>query len=303
MNIVVIGCGAMGSIYTALLAADGHDVRVIDTNQAHVAAINRHGLHVWGASGDRTVRVPAYTSPPQCKADLVVCAVKARYVAAAVGSIPALLQPDSAVLTIQNGLGSDEVVAQAIGRERLIVGVAQGFGAAMTAPGHVHHNDMKAIRMGALNPSQQVRAREIARLWSHAGFDADAVEDITAMQWDKLICNVAYSAPCTLTGLTVGGVLRNEEASAVSRAAATEAFDVARARGIRLSIDDPVEAVQTFGARMPDAKPSVMLDVEAGRHSEVDVINGAIPREAARAGREAPINATLTALVRALETR
>lgn len=303
MNIVVVGCGAMGSIYAALLASAGHQVAVVDSNTAHVEAINQRGLRVRGASGDRTVWIPAYLQPPAMNADLVICAVKARFVDAAAASMTPLLGSATIVLTIQNGLGSAEIVARHVGAERLIVGVAQGFGASLPEPGSAHHNDMKAIRMGPYSGIEAARVAHVARVWAEAGFDAEAVDDIVAMQWEKLICNVAYSAPCALTGLTVGAVKDHPQAGSVSRAAACEAFAVARALGIALRFDDPEREVREFAARMPDAKPSVLLDLEAGRISEVDVINGAVPTQAAKIGLQAPVNATLTALVQTLETR
>lgn len=303
MKIVVVGCGAMGSIYAALLASAGNDVAVVDTNAAHVDAINRNGLRVCGASGDRTVRLRAFLQPPPMAADLVVCAVKARFVAAAAAAMGPLLGPDTCVLTIQNGLGSDATLAAHIGADRVIVGIAQGFGASLPEPGCAHHNDMKAIRMGAFGGIAAARVRAIAALWAAAGFDAAAVDDIAAMQWEKLVCNVAYSAPCALTGMTVGEVRDHPQAGEVSRAAAREAFAVARALGIALRFDDPEAEVRAFAARMPQAKPSVLLDLEAGRPSEVDVINGAVPVQAEKVGMQAPVNATLTALVQALESR
>ena len=121
------------------------------------------------------------------------------------------------------------------------------------------------------------------------------------MQWAKLICNVAYSAPCAITGLTVGEVMAHPHAGHVSRCAAREAFEVATALNIALPFDDPVQEVREFAARMPAAKPSVLLDLQAGRRSEVEVINGAVPVQAERVGMSAPINATLTALVKTLE--
>ena len=137
----------------------------------------------------------------------------------------------------------------------------------------------------------------IARAWSDAGFDAAAVTDIPAMQWEKLMCNVAYSAPCALTHMTVGQVMDDPDMGPVSRAAATEALNVARASGIAIAVTDPVVHVRDFGARMPNAKPSALLDHEARRVSEIDVINGAVPRQGARFGVEAPVNATLTAII------
>jgi len=303
MQIAIVGCGAMGSIYAGLLADAGNQVLAVDTYQAHVRAINAHGLRVSGASGDRTVRIRAFAEPPRESVELVIIAVKAAHAAVAARSAENLIGPGTLVLTIQNGLGSAAAVAEAAGAERLIVGVAQGFGASLAAPGHAHHNDMKAIRMGAYAGLAAESVERIAAVWRAAGFDAQAVQDIAAMQWEKLICNVAYSAICALTGLTVGEVLDDPELGPISRAAATEALLVGRARGVAIEVDDPVAHVREFAERMRGAKPSVLLDIEAGRRSEIDVINGAIPREAALAGMTAPVNATLTGLVRAREQR
>jgi 2-dehydropantoate 2-reductase len=302
MRVAIIGCGAMGSIYAGLLAADGNDVLAVDTYGDHVRAINRDGLRVSGASGDRTVAVRAFTRAPEEETvDLVIIAVKAAHAGVAGASARNLLGPDTLVLTIQNGLGSAAAVAGAVGAHRLIVGVAQGFGASLREPGHAHHNDMKAIRMGAYEDLSVDSVERIAAVWRSAGFDAEAVHDIAAMQWEKLICNVAYSAVCALTGRTIGEVMDDPQLGPISRAAATEAWSVARARGIAIEVEDPVTLVREFAARMPKAKPSVLLDIEAGRISEVDVINGAVPREAAEVDMAAPVNATLTGLVKALE--
>jgi len=293
----------MGSIYAALLASAGNDVFAVDASDAHVQAINARGLRVSGASGDRTVAIPAYTRAPKSPVDLVVIAVKAAHAqAAAIASRP-MIGAHTAVLTIQNGLGSAEAVAQALGAERIIVGVAQGFGASLPEPGHAHHNDMKAIRMGPFAKFPQSAVQDIAACWRDAGFDAAGVEDIAVMQWEKLICNVAYSAPSALTGLTVGEVMDDAHVGPISRAAAEEAYTVARTLGVALTIEDPVRHVRDFAARMPEAKPSVLLDIEAGRASEVAVINGAIPIQAAKVGGTAPVNATLTGLVLALEAK
>jgi ketopantoate reductase len=129
------------------------------------------------------------------------------------------------------------------------------------------------------------------------------VDDIAAKQWDKSICNVAYRGPCALTGLTVGQLMDDPDVGPISRSAATEASEVARALGIALGFADPVEHVRAFAEGMPDAKPSVLLDVEAGRLSEIGVINGAIPREAEKVGLTAPVDATLTWLVHSLEVQ
>ena len=298
MRIAIVGCGAMGSVYAALLADAGNDVLVLDRWEDHVRAMNSQGLRVEGASGDRTVKVTAATTPPSQPVDMIVVAVKAADAAAAAEAAIPLLGPETVVVTIQNGLGSAEGVAAALGAERLMVGIAGGFGASFKGPGHVHHNGMKTIRMGAYAGLPYDRVEAAVQVWRDAGFSAEPARDIAVMQWEKLICNVAYSAPCTLTGLTIGQAMEDPDIGPISRAAAMEAWEVARAAGIALTVADPVDHVRTFGAAIPNAKPSLLLDFEAGRRGEIDFINGAIPREAAKLDREAPVNATLVGLVR-----
>jgi len=302
MKVAVLGCGAMGSIYAGLLSSSGHEVMAIDRNKAHIDAINAQGLRVFGASGDRTVSIQAYADLPDAEVDLLIVALKAAHVPA-VAEATRLLNSDGVVLTIQNGLGSSETVADAFGPERVIVGVAQGFGASVPEPGHSHHNDMKAIRMGAYAGGDGARLNEVVGAFKDAGFDTESVDDIARIQWGKLICNAAYSGPCALTGMTVGEMLDDPVMSPVSRAAATEAWETAKGLGVAIDVDDPVAYVKEFAERMRAAKPSVLLDLEAGRRSEIGVINGAVDREAKKIGRAAPVNATITALVLSMEER
>ncbi|MEB3983640.1 2-dehydropantoate 2-reductase [Mycobacterium sp. 663a-19] len=303
MKIAVIGCGAMGSIYAARLAAAGNDVLAVDPDRPSVEQMNRHGLRVTGPGGadDQVVPLRASTTAPVEAMDLIVLAVKAANVEDGARQALPMLGPDTPVLTIQNGLGSAETVAAVVGEQRVAVGIASGFGAARVAPGHVRHNAMRAMRFGAYSALPHATVESIAKAWADAGFDAAAVTDIAAMQWEKLICNAAYSAPCALTGMTVGQVMDDSEMGEVSRAAATEAWAVARASGIAVAVTDPVAHARAFGAQMPNAKPSALLDHEARRVSEIDVINGAVPRQGAKVGVEAPVNTTLTAVVKAVE--
>lgn len=301
MKIAVVGCGAMGSIYAGRLALAGHEVLAIDRSAAHVEAMRTAGLQLDGPDGLHRIRLRAETVPPAEPMDLVILSVKAADAAGAAALARPLIGEGTLVVTIQNGLGSAEAVAGQVGADRLIVGIASGFGASRRGPGQVHHNAMRAIRFGSYAGLPTESVESVARAWRVGGFDAQAVPDIVAMQWEKLICNVAYSAPCGVTGWTVGQVMDDPSMGEVSRAAATEAWEVARALGVRLDVEDPVALVRAFGAQMPLAKPSVLLDLEAHRASEVDMINGAVVREARKIGMSAPVNATLTALVRARE--
>lgn len=301
-KVAIVGCGAMGSVYAALMASAGHDVHAVTLWADHAEAMARHGLHVEGASGDRTVRLHAATTTDGIgPCDLVIIATKAFDVEAAARSALPLLAPHTVVQTIQNGLGSAERVAPVVGAERLAVGVVGGFGASLRAPGHVHHNGMEMVRFGSYAGLPRAALEASAAVWESAGLKVALFDDLDRMVWEKLIMNVAFSATCCLTGMTIGEVMGNDDAWRVARGCAEEAVAVARARGIRLQVGDPIEHIRHLGGRIADARPSLLLDHLARRRSEIDVINGAIPREGAKVGVSTPVNETVVALVKARE--
>lgn len=302
MRIAIVGAGAMGSVYAGLLGDAGNEVWAIDPWEEHVAAIREHGLRVEGASGDRVVTVRATSDTREVgEVDLVVIATKAMHVQAAAESAHALLGPETVVLPIQNGLGSREMVAEVLGDERVVVGIAGGFGASIVSPGHVHHHGMEVVRLGEPDRPVSPRVERIAAVWREAGFTVQAEDDVERLVWEKLICNVCFSGTCTVLESTIGEVLDDPQAWSVASACAREAYDVAAASDISLGFEDPVTYTAAFGERLRDARPSMLLDRLAGRPSEIDFINGAIPPRASALGLAAPVNATITALVKACE--
>jgi 2-dehydropantoate 2-reductase len=302
VKIAIVGAGAMGSVYAGLLADAGNEVWAVDRRADLVAAIRAGGLRVEGASGDRTVRIDATTDPAEAgEAELIVLATKAMNVTAAAEASRPLMGADTVVLSIQNGLGGPDAAAAVLGDDRVVVGVAGGFGASVVAPGHVHHNGFELVRLGERSGPTTPRIEALAELWRQAGFTVRTYDDVDRLVWEKLICNVAFSGTCSVLGRTIGEVIANEHAWPVAAQCAVEAYEVAQARGIGLGFDDPVAHVRAFGEAIPAAKPSMLLDLEAGLATEVDFINGAIPREGARVGVPAPFNETVSALVRALE--
>ena len=304
MKIAVVGTGAMGSVYAALLGDAGNEVWAIDTWPEHIAAIQQNGLRLEGASGDRLVRLNATTEAAAAGvSDLVIIATKAMHVEAAALQAKPLVGERTTVLAIQNGLGSADKVAAVLGRDRVAVGVVGGFGASIRAPGHAHHNGWQLVRLGELDGPVTPRLEQIAEVWRGAGFTVRAFDDISQMIWEKLICNVTFSGSSAVTEWTVGEIIADRHAWQVAAGCATEAYAVARASRINLEFDDPVAYVHAFGAKIADARPSMLLDHLAGRRSEIDVINGAIAPAGDKVGVPAPYNAVITSLVKAKEAR
>ncbi len=302
MKVAILGVGAMGSVYAALLARGGHEVWAVDVWKDHVDAIRKNGLRVEGASGDRTVKLNATTDPADVRdADLVIIATKDDGVEQAARAALGMAMPDAPILTIQNGLGSADKVAAIVGSKRIMMGVVGGFGASMKGPGHAHHNGMEFVRLGEMDGGLTPRLETVAETWRAGGFKVLTFDDIHKMVWEKLICNCTYSGPCALSGLRVGEVQANPSAWSIATACAAEAFHVARAKGIKLDFEDPIVYVRAFGQKIPNARPSMLLDHLARRPAEIDNINGAVPREGAKVGIATPVNSVVVALLKAKE--
>jgi 2-dehydropantoate 2-reductase len=304
MKIGIVGSGAMGSVYGALLAAAGNELWLFDQWRAHVDAMRAHGLRCIGASGDRTVSVNATTEAAEAgPCELAIVATKVMDIEAGVRAAKPMIGPETLVLTIQNGLGNVERIQRVLSAENLLFGIAGGFGAEMIAPGHVHHNGMEAINLAELRGGITPRLERIAEVWRQAGFKVQTFEDLWPVVWSKLIANVAFSATCAATGMRVGQARANEWAWGIAKACIDEAAAVAAAKGIRLAYDDPVQWVSDFAGKIPNARPSMYQDLLAGRRSEIDSIQGGVVAEGARLGVPTPTCAFMVQLIKALEAK
>jgi 2-dehydropantoate 2-reductase len=305
MKIAIVGTGAMGSVYAGLFAKAGHEVWAIDTWAEHIDAIVQSGLTVSGASGSYVVdNLHVGRTPDDAgSSDVWVIATKAWAVEDVAARIAPLLRPDSVVITIQNGLGSGDRAARHLPREHLLIGIAEGFGSSIPAPGQVHHEGMRLIRIGEMQGGLTDRVLSIEETWRDAGFTVRAFADIDVMIWEKFLCNVTLSAPCAAFDVTVGELMANPDAWRVALGCTMEAYRLGQTLGVRFDFDDPVAYVTEFAATIPNASPSMRLDHLARKPSEIDVINGQVVERSRELGLDAPYNETLCAILRARETR
>jgi len=304
MKIGIVGAGAMGSVYGGLFAAAGHDVWLVDIWREHIDAVRANGLHVSGISGERTVHPSATTRPTDAgPCELVIVATKMRDVEAAARSLAPMVARDTTILAIQNGLGNQEILQRVLGGRDFLVGIAGGFGASNPRPGAVHHNGWDRLNIAEAASGDSARLARIVEVWRGAGFNAEGYDDPDRMIWGKYICNLAFSPVCTALSLRIGQVLDNPHACALAERCASEAYQVAMAKRIRVDYTDPVARIHEFGRVIPKAKPSMLLDMEAGRPTEIDALNGALVREAERVGIASPTNAFVTEIVLALEAK
>ena len=301
MRVAVIGCGAVGSLFAANLA-QLHDVEVwaYDVSQAHVDAMNEHGLRLTGA-GEVLGRLTATTDPsalPPCEFGIV--ATKAMHTDAAIAATAHAFE-HGAVATVQNGVGNEEVVAARVAR--VIRGTTFPAGK-IVEPGVVQWDVKGDTTLGPFEP-QPARPDEIdllADACTRGGMPTEAVADARPAQWRKVIFNAATNPIGALTGLTHGRVCERPDLRAIVSALVDEGKAVAAAQGITLDAD-PEELVD-HAARPEvayDHKASMLQDVEARRATEIDYLNGGIGTFGRELGVPTPLNDAVTQLVKALE--
>ncbi len=300
MKIAIFGIGAMGSVYAGLMAEAGHEVLGVDVWKDHVDAINQNGLRLEGASGNRVIKGIHATEHAEDagECELYVIATKASGVGPAARAISSLMTSESMILTIQNGLGAGERIAEHMAIDNVLLGVADGFGASTQGPGHVHHNAMNLIRLGEMNGGMTDRLQAITRVWQQAGFNAKAFDDIDQLIWGKYISNVSFSGPCTVFDCTLGELLASPVTKNIAQGCAREVYTLGLAKGIQWSFDDSAEYIAEFAAKMPDARPSMLLDHQARRVSEIDAINGMVVTLGKQLNIPTPYNEVLSAVIR-----
>jgi 2-dehydropantoate 2-reductase len=301
MKVCVVGCGAVGSLFAAHLAQlEDVEVWAYDLDRPHVDAINADGLRLSGV-GELVGRVRATTEADEVPAcDFGLVATKSMYTASAVAAVSHAFE-GGAVCSVQNGAGNEELIADHV--REVIRGTTFPAGRVL-GPGRVSWDTAGDTHIGPFEPSPAPmdRVERLAEALTRSGMPTVALADARGAQWRKLIFNAASNAIGALTGLTHGRIAELVETRRLASAVMQEGIAVSDAQGIVLDRDP--EELFDFAARRDvayDHKPSMLQDVEAGRATEIDFLNGAIVSFGRRHGVEAPLNAALTALVKGLE--
>ena len=302
MKIAVVGAGAMGSLFGALLAEAGSEVWLYDVWVAHVEAVNKNGLTIEREGKTRTLRIDATTDPDQIgQAELVIIFVKSTHTAAAAETARKLAGSAGAVMTLQNGMGNADILAEFIDPERVLAGTTS-HGATMLGPGRICHAGIGATTIGAWAETEQGRKRasRISDLFTGIGIDSEPVDDVRSVLWNKLLVNIGINAITALTAIKNGRILDLEITRKLSCMAVEEAMGIAARMNINVR-QDAVDHVYAVARATAANRSSMGQDVDHKRQTEIGTINGYIVNEARRLGMQAPVNETLTALIQTLE--
>lgn len=301
MKIAVIGAGAVGGYYGALMSRVGADVSFV-ARGAHRDAIRANGLRIIGIQGDFTVKVAAEDDPSRIgPVDVVIIAVKTYDNGTAFPLVKALMHEDTAVLTLQNGVDSADDLAKVVGERAVIAGPTY-IATAIDAPGVIRQTGThRRIVFGEIfNPGSEVspRVRALADLMLSADIHAEPVADARIPLWEKFIYLAPFAAFTGASRLPIGPLWGDEETRSAFLDAVREVEKVARATGINVA-PDMVDRIAPYTAGIPaSTRSSLLIDLSVGKRIEVESLPGSVVRRGRAVGVETPLMRALYAVLK-----
>jgi len=294
--ILIIGTGGLACLFAARCSAAGMPVTLLGSWPAGLEALRQQGVRLVEADGgEQAYPVQAVDNPQACAgARQALVLVKSWQTGRAARQLAVCLAEDGLALTLQNGLGNRQALEQALGTNRVALGVTT-VGATLVGPGQV-----RAAGEGTITLGEHAGILSIAEALRVAGFKVESTSDPTGLLWGKLVINAAINPITALLGIANGELLERPEARWLAAATAREAAEVALAQGIHLPYSDPETAVESVAERTAINRSSMLQDVLRGAQTEIDAICGAIVLAGEQWGVPTPVNRTLWMLVKAM---
>lgn len=309
MKVLIVGAGALGSVFGCLLKDKGHEVGLLEPS-SRLDDVRALGLRVSGLFGEHECSgfalYASHLDVPAGYYDLVLITVKSFHTQAAAKQIAPRVAENAIIVSLQNGLGNYEAIRDEIGERRVLAGRVI-FGARMADRAHAEVTVYaEPVMIGSpVDAVDTARIDEIAHAFSDAGIPTQATAEITKFIWSKMLYNCSLNPLSALLNVPYGRLLESESTQNLMRRMIEEMFAVARAKGIELFWNEPEDYIKLlFGKLVPDTAAhfaSMAQDLQAGRRTEIEALNGAIVRLGEEGGVECPVNAALSELVRAAE--
>ena len=296
-SILIVGTGAVASLFAARLSASGTDVTMLGSWQQGLSALRERGVRLVEADGSEHTYPVRVTSDPQSCAGTryALVLVKSWGTARAAQQLVRCLSGDGLALTLQNGLGNLETLVGKLGADRVALGVTT-YGANLIEPGRV-----RSAGEGTITLSRTAGIESLAGVLQQAGFQVEFTADPSGLIWGKLVVNAAINPLTALLEVPNGALLELPTTRDLMGAVAWETATVAEAQGIHLPYTDPALVIEQVARRTAANRSSMLQDITRGTPTEIDAINGAIVRAADRNNVPAPVNRTLRQLVKAKE--
>ena len=301
MKIVIVGPGAMGCLVAAFLSKSKHEIWILDKSKKRAEIIAKNGIKLEGISGNWKARVSATNNAKDIKsADLVIICTKSYDTKSAIKSAAEIVNDNTSVVTLQNGVGNVEIIADEIGEDNVIGGVSN-LGATLLGDGHIRHAGCGETIIGRIDGKIPVLMRDIREIFNKVGIKTRISRDIKSLIWSKLIINVGINALTAITRLNNGRLVEFVGTREILKDAVTEAVKVAKRKRIKLIFDDPLSKVESVCEATATNVASMLQDVLKQKRTEIDFINGAIVRQGKSLGVKTPVNEILVYLVKTIE--
>ena len=305
MKICMLGTGSHGSTIGGTLAQGGSEVYFVDQWKEHIDKINENGLKMTDEKEDWYVKVDARTSAEGMgPVDLVIVLVKSFATKEAVSQLKEtnVIGENTLVMSLQNGLGNEETIAEVVGEANVISGKTY-VGGRLLSPGYVSAGVKgKYTYIGELTGEITDRIQAVCDEFNKAGLLCEVSDNIKGLIWDKLLINVAAGALCGITRLPYGPLYEEEYIKETAVAAIQEGIDVAKAAGVKLKSEDPEYPWYAASEGLPETfKTSILQSLELKRPTEIDFINGSVVEWGKKFGIPTPVNRTLVTCVKGIE--
>lgn len=305
MKICMLGTGSLGSTIGGTLAQGGSEVYFVDQWKEHIDKINENGLKMTDEKEDWYVKVDARTSAEGMgPVNLVIVLVKSFATKEAVSQLKEtnVIGENTLVMSLQNGLGNEETIAEVVGEANVISGKTY-VGGRLLSPGYVSAGVKgKYTYIGELTGEITDRIQAVCDEFNKAGLLCEVSDNIKGLIWDKLLINVAAGALCGITRLPYGPLYEEEYIKETAVAAIQEGIDVAKAAGVKLKSEDPEYPWYAASEGLPETfKTSILQSLELKRPTEIDFINGSVVEWGKKFGIPTPVNRTLVTCVKGIE--
>ncbi len=301
VKVAIIGAGAMGSLFAALLSPRA-DVVLVGRSAEHIDAMRSTGLSVEHMDGSlRRYRVKATSDLRSIaqEANLVLVFTKSHHTREAARSARTVLNRDGLALTLQNGIGNLEILSEVLGASSALAGVTS-HGATFIDYGLVRHAGAGPTYLGSC-PGRKALLDEVVFLFNESGIQTTVSDDLEGIIWGKLVVNAGINALAAILRVPNGKLIESDECSIIMQGAVKEAAAVAKASGISLPFADPMNQVRQVCRNTARNRASMLQDILRGTATEIDAINGAIVGMGRKLGIETPYNTALTGIVHTLE--
>lgn len=301
LKIAVVGAGAMGCLFGAKMVLAGHDVVMVDVVKGQIDAINQNGLLMESEQGKQILNMSAsFASEIQEPVDLILLFTKTNYSRDALKSAVSFIGDNTYVMSLQNGLGNDDIISEFVPVERIILGVTK-CSSDMVAPGHIRCQSAGYIKFMSVNGQHTDMLKNIHESMLSSGLRSQITSDVFIDIWEKVAFNAAINSASAAVRLTCGGIGGVEEGRDLVQTILHETVKVANARGVAAREEAVMKSIEDAYTVHKDHLTSMAQDILRKRLTEIKAINGAIVREAEKAGVEAPVTKVLYWMIRILE--